>query len=93
MKKDRTLTVPMQQVPAAEQGSAKDGLHQRGAVESENERSSKGSDLQDKRDGAYDSVSADNSDNSLPEGLQRERKGPMSPTRGRSNAAAKRSAN
>ena len=90
MKKDRTeaVTLPMQQVPPAEQDSAK-GLHQREVVEAENEHSSKASDLQDRRHGAYDSVSSGISDDSLPEGLHRERKGPLSPTRGRSTEAPK----
>ena len=90
MKKDITeaVTVPVQQVPPAEQDSGK-GLHRREVVEGENERTSKASDLQDRRHGAYDSVSADVSDDNLPEGLRRERKGPLSPTRGRSTEAPK----
>ena len=90
MKNDRTeaVVVPMQQVLPAEQNRAK-GLHQSEVVEGENERSSKASDLQDRRHGAYDSVSAEISTDSVPEGLQRERKGPLSPTRGRSTEAPK----
>lgn len=92
MKKDATKAVkmPMQQVPPAKQQDvAQEGLHQRDSVEGEDESSSKASDLQDRRHGAYDSVSTANPDDSLPEGLRRERKGPLSPTRGRSTEEAK----
>jgi hypothetical protein len=76
MKKDRieAVTVPMQQLP--------------NAIEGKDERASKTSDLQDRRHGAYDSVTDENSDDSLPEGLRRTRKGPLSPTRGRSTEKA-----
>lgn len=70
---------------AGEQDSTK-GLHRREVVETENEQSSTGSDLQDRRHGAYDSVS---SNDHLPQGLQRKPKGPLSPTRGRTTEASK----
>ncbi|HSP61443.1 MAG TPA: hypothetical protein VLQ90_00515 [Pyrinomonadaceae bacterium] len=92
MKEDATeaVTIPIQQVPPTKQQDvAQEGLHQHDSVEGEDESSSKASDLQDRRHGAYDSVSTGNPDDSLPDGLRRERKGPLSPTRGRSTEEAK----
>jgi hypothetical protein len=59
-------------------------------AEDESVASSNASDLADRRRGARDNVEpkprAPTADDSVPEGLRRERKDPYSPTRGRSSA-------